>query len=627
MRYPILNALPRENRVVTGFGGYEHSGKAAENTFYDMSDLSSDGFPLLSTRARRGRWSVSGGGEYFPDGKITFTDDEIQSCAEVGGRTVFCTKYGVYVNGERYPGIETEDISPRIHRIVPFGRSFMIYPDGIFFEADGGSYTVKHARYRFVNSNTLVKTCSSLGTELVFDDYGDVLPDEAEEGTKFLKTGEERSYLYTFSDGAWGNETEIWLKLSASNIGRYAYEGEPIVINGLCGRDVKAEIGAFTSGTLRVFARGRPDESLLESGGSMVVTSLVISRRMPELDHICEHGNRLWGCRYGDDGSGGFVNEIYASALGDPTVWDEFEGISTDSYRVSLGCSGEFTGICSLEGDVICFKEGHIVRVSGSEPSDYYVTVTPARGIKRGESDSLAVLNEKAFYRSDSGMTVFDGSMPYVISESLGGLEYVCTSAGKHRGKYYAAITEKGGKRAVLVYDTTKGMWHRESDRENIVTFAYSGGRLFAVCRRETENGGEYSFWCVAPDEDAAFDIFSDTPRPGAEYTYIGEEPLEWYAVTGDICAKIPGTRIVRGIGFRITAEKNARLDIAVCCNNDSDFKRICSLDRPVDGYFRFCVNTPRCDCFRLRIGGTGGCTVHEMNVITEKTSEVSRHG
>ena len=47
--------------------------------------------------------------------------------------------------------------------------------------------------------------------------------------------------------------------------------------------------------------------------------SVSIQRKVPDMDYVCEAQNRLWGCRYGFDGTQN-INEIYCCALGDFVV-------------------------------------------------------------------------------------------------------------------------------------------------------------------------------------------------------------------------------------------------------------------------------------------------------------------
>lgn len=631
MMLPKLRRLPVSEKQITGFGGYEHSAAAGENTFYDMADFTSDAYPLLSVRERRGRWRASNaGGGYFPDGRLTLDGEKINDIAEAGERLVFCTDTGVWADGARISGAQLEDISPHRHRLAPFGRNFMVYPDGLLLQRNENGFTVKHARYKTDFRNTLADICNVFGASLDFDGYGDVFPSEPDEGDKFLKTGEGRSYLYTCSDGEWGVETQAYLKLSCAGIGSRTYDGEPVCVNGVSGKTEKCAVTAFTADSITLEYTSRFGDALLESGGHMAFTCVTLSRRMPPLDFVCEHGNRLWGCRYGDDGNGNFVNEIYASALGEPDVWDAFDGISTDSYRASLGCGGGFTGICAVGGEVICFKESFIIRISGGTPSDFTVTTLPARGVMQGEEASLAVLNEKVYYRSAAGVTVFDGTLPYTVSDALGDLGYTAISAGSENGKYYIAAEEKGGRRSYLVYDTKTGLWHRESDKENTHFLVKAAGRLFAVCAALPQNGEtqiRYTFYRLHPAEEKAFDIFRLTQPAGAEYTYIGEVLENWYCRTGNICAEYPNMRYVRGITLRLSGEKGYTFAAAVRCNNSGSFREICRLGRPEDGIISLRLNTPRCDSFELLLSGSGLCRVHAMSIITEGSGGMTGNG
>ena len=82
------------------------------------------------------------------------------------------------------------------------------------------------------------------------------------------------------------------------------------------------------------------------------------------MDYICSFENRIYGCSSS-------ANTIYASALGDPTNFFDYTGISTDSYAVAVGSEGEFTGCIGYGGSVLFFKEDAIHRLMGSFPAEY----------------------------------------------------------------------------------------------------------------------------------------------------------------------------------------------------------------------------------------------------------------
>ena len=105
----------------------------------------------------------------------------------------------------------------------------------------------------------------------------------------------------------------------------------------------------------------------VSENGFVAVTSeagkVKVERVVPDLDFICESQNRLWGVS----------NEkqtIYASSLGDPTNFNVFEGLSTDSYALAVGSEGSFTGCIKLSSSVLFWKETKLHKVLGSYPAE-----------------------------------------------------------------------------------------------------------------------------------------------------------------------------------------------------------------------------------------------------------------
>ena len=115
---------------------------------------------------------------------------------------------------------------------------------------------------------------------------------------------------------------------------------------------------------------------------------LSVKRTVPDLRHICENENRLWGC----DG-----NTIYASKLGDIFNWNVFDGVATDSYAVDTGSAGEFTGCVSFLGYPVFFKEDHIYKVYGSMPSNFEVMGSATMGWPPGAPGALPLPGRPCF--------------------------------------------------------------------------------------------------------------------------------------------------------------------------------------------------------------------------------------
>ena len=121
------------------------------------------------------------------------------------------------------------------------------------------------------------------------------------------------------------------------------------------------------------------------------------------MDHITSAGNRLWGCRYGLSEDGRVVNELYACKLGDFRNWNCFMGISTDSYVVTVGTDGQFTGAITHLGSPLFFKETCMHKVYGNS-LPFGVQDTACRGVQKGCEKSLAIVNEVLYYNRNSRM-------------------------------------------------------------------------------------------------------------------------------------------------------------------------------------------------------------------------------
>ena len=98
------------------------------------------------------------------------------------------------------------------------------------------------------------------------------------------------------------------------------------------------------------------------------------------------------------------VNELYACALGDFRNWNRFLGVSTDSYFVSLGSDGPFTGAIAQGGHPLFFKERCLHKVYGQIPANFQVQTNMCRGVQKGCEKSLAIVDEVLYYKSFSGI-------------------------------------------------------------------------------------------------------------------------------------------------------------------------------------------------------------------------------
>lgn len=314
--------------------------------------------------------------------------------------------------------------------------------------------------------------------------------------------------------------------------------------------------------------------------------TVTIARRIPDLDFICESENRLWGCC-------NKTRTIYASALGDPTNFFTYEGLSTDSYAVAVGSEGEFTGCCKLSGGVLFWKERTLHKLLGSFPAEYALYTYSVEGLKKGCHKSLQVVNEVLYYLGTGGVYAYTGGSPRKISPGFDGLDLEDGTAGSDGERYYLSAASRGS-RHLFVYDLDRDLWLRE-DGTDCVDFARVGGSLYFATA-----GGQ---------------VFrADSGR---------EDPdVEWEARFTPFYETINGRKRYSRLLLRVELTRGSWLRAQLRC--DGGRWETCG---QWSGGERdtVCPVLPirRCDKFELRLSGKGPCAVlgiaREFSVGSER--------
>ena len=185
------------------------------------------------------------------------------------------------------------------------------------------------------------------------------------------------------------------------------------------------------------------DSEAFEEGEEQLVT---VKRRVPDLEVLCESGNRLWGCQ---------GNTIYASKLGDPMNFFVYDGLSTDSYALEVGSGGGFTACSHYSSHVIFFKEDMVYKLYGTKPSNYQLMSAFIPGVKKGCEKSLVTFSEDMYYLGRDAVYRYSGGVPENISLKLGRLFWEKASAISLRGRYYISAENEG----VYVFDPQSSAW------------------------------------------------------------------------------------------------------------------------------------------------------------------------
>ena len=111
MRLPELNEMPTSRDMVEVFGGYNHNLRIGQGEFYDMKNLTSADYPVLSPRKSRGVYATPSS----PQGMIAK-----DSLCYVDGSDFI-------INENRIPMGLTVDSKPKT--LVSMGAYVIIMPD------------------------------------------------------------------------------------------------------------------------------------------------------------------------------------------------------------------------------------------------------------------------------------------------------------------------------------------------------------------------------------------------------------------------------------------------------------------------------------------------------------------
>lgn len=426
MEYPRLGQYPASRETLAAFGGLDRRPSAPEGCFSQMENMGSRQYPMAAScpgprLLRRGR--VRG---LTAKDKLCFVED---------GR--------LFLGEDSYQLPLTDGEK----RLVSMGAYILIFPDKVYFNtADPGDFG--SFQRQVAESNYDIYPCDENGTLREIAHIGPDLITDARVGDYWYDTSTEPANLHRLGEDRRWQQDESFVRVSIrwQENEKAPYRGY-FTDNFQSGDTVEMAVD-LSPGTIRAGQEEITDPRILgavEALGGMrglkildgtnvvfpgllpvalyqVENPIRFGRGIPDMDFAFECGNRLWGCRWGQQ-NGTFVNEIYASALGDFRSFGRFQGLSTDSYIVSVGTDGPFTGAVNYMGTPLFFKENAAHRVYGSYPAEYRLQTVLCAGVAPGSGGSLALLEDRAFYLGRGGVYAYDGSQSTLISRELGELQ------------------------------------------------------------------------------------------------------------------------------------------------------------------------------------------------------------
>ena len=344
MYFPTLNRLKQKAVTLKTFGGLNTTGRAGGGEFCHMENLTSGDYPNLMPRSGREIYAKTPCDGMIAKDGLCYAN---QGCFVING---FSVDLG---------------LTPGEKQLVSMGARVVIFPDKKYINTLNLNDSGDLEAYYTSSGTVAFSLCHADGTDL----ENLVISGEAPETGYWLDTEEGVLKQYSAATESWLAVDSTYVRISSQGIGKPFAAGDGVTISGVAAGALQ-ELNT----TAVILARGEdyivitgilPGEASQEpdQGG------VSVCRTVPEMDFVIESENRLWGCRYGADREGNIVNELYACKLGDCKNWQCFQGLSTDSYRGSLGADGPFTGAISYLGQPLFFRETCMHKVYGSYPA------------------------------------------------------------------------------------------------------------------------------------------------------------------------------------------------------------------------------------------------------------------
>lgn len=563
---PKLNHIRTRQEGVTAFGGLNHNLRIKDNEFFDMQNMTGKWLPVMQARNRRRLL------RQLDKANGIFAHEEI--CWVDGSEFV----YGGEVKGSLTDGEK---------QFVRMGAYVLIWPDKAYYNTHTDEFGNLGAKKTVA---ARAEICKLDGTAYEVKHTGAEPPEDPAGGDIWIDTSDAPAVLKEYSDMSeqWVSIPTVYSRITADGIGAGFAKNDGIDIQGFDSEEL--------TGTH--YLVDVSDDALIVVAlltAPMEAAAVTLERKIPDMEFIVEHENRLWGCSSA-------THEIYASALGDPKNWHQYIGLASDSYAVTVGSTGAFTGAASHLGFVMFFKETCCHQILGSKPANYQLSTSNLRGIAAGSEKSLVRVGETLYYHAGEEVCAYNSALPSSISRALGNDRYHAGVGGALGSVYYLSLAMDDGGRVLFTYDTKNGVWLKE-DTADVQAFAQLNGDLIMLDyagRLWSMSGKSY------PWENGA----------------MPEADVEWMLETGDIGFERQAAQYVGGIQLHAQCDAKSSFAVRIQYDGCGDWHLLLNRTVPQRQSMTIPITPRRARLIRLRISGRGDFRLYSMTMRIETGSD-----
>lgn len=602
MRFPTLQEVSRYREMTTVFGGYNHQISCDEGQFFDMKNMTSKYFPILSPRQNRGIVKTFANPQGILDKEdIWWIDDK-----------------SLYKNGEKMTleGVNFSDVKPK--SMAKMGAYIVIMPDKIWVNTDNLTKKLECGYLEnIINCKGVTfSICEASGKVIEWHDAEYYKSHDAKDGDYMMSinaNGKPSLKVYSATTSIWTTVASTYVQISGEGIGKGFEKEDGIKISATLGAEEKELLNSILVNndgndtySTNSYIIDKTDDAItipgifkcVDTSGKLEYPEMEIwvERKAPNMSFVTECNNRLWGCS--EDG-----HEIYCCKLGDVKNWNCFKGASTDSWAATIGSDGKFTGAITYLGYPIFFKEDGLVKISVSGTGGHQTKETKCRGVQNGSERSLCILNEILYFKSSMGVCGYNGSLPYSISDDFGDIKYYDAVAGAIGDKYYISMRESNGTYSMFAYDSKNGIWCKE-DNTKVFSFCKHKDDLYYIDDKDNTM------------KSVSGTLLYDVPEKATESKF------DWFVESGAIGYSSPDNKYVGRINLRITLELGTDVDFFLQYDSKGEWEHKFNMSGTGTRTFSIPIIPKRCDHFKYKIVGKGDCKIHSITKTIEEGSD-----
>ena len=290
--FPTVEETKTAQQVTDVFRGYHHDLRIGDGEFYEMQNLTSDYYPMLASRKRRGVLdaTLTAPGGMLAKEALAYVDN---------GK--------LYYNGYEIVGLR---LTAGEKQLVSMGAYLLIWPDKKYLNtkdmSDFGDMENTVA-VSCAESNVRYDICDANGA--VIQDIATTQPEEPEGGQYWLDTTQTPHSLrrYSVSSATWATVPTVYVRIQATGIGMGFKQYDGVKLSGIAypgeSAAVKEQYDALNS-TKAIYAVDPENNyivvvGLVDVAVTQTTGTVTVSRSVPDMDYVCESQNRVWGCKYG----------------------------------------------------------------------------------------------------------------------------------------------------------------------------------------------------------------------------------------------------------------------------------------------------------------------------------------